>query len=228
MRAGRLRDYDREDLTKKAQILDQAILIFARDGVKASIRAIAAAAEVSPGLITHYFGSKDALKAACDAEIFQRYTAMKMGGLANPAGTIDQLYDDSPAWPIMVNYMMRSFLDGGPTAQRFMDHLIDQARDITQAALAQGMIKPSRDEEARLRFLAAATFGSALVRFILNPPADLSQALSSAGLDNAGLLAEVEVLTDGIFTDRTVLDALEARLARATDTDNHQERTTDV
>ena len=214
MRTVTLREYDREDLTKKAQILDAAILAFARDGAKASVRTIATAAGVSPGLITHYFGSKDALKEACDAEILRRYTDMKMGGLLNPAASLAQIYDDTGAVSIMVSYMIRSFLDGGPTAAKFMDHLIGQMRQIVQAALARGTIRPARNEEARLQYMAASTFGAVIVRYVLNPPADLSQIMSSTGLDDEALLAQVEVMTDGIFTDRSVLEAVEARLAK--------------
>ena len=215
MRTVTLREYDREDLTKKAQILDAAILAFAQDGTKASVRTIATAAGVSPGLITHYFGSKDALKEACDAEILHRYTDVKMGGLLNPAGSLAQIFDDSDTMSVMVSYMIRSFLDGGPTARKFMDHLIDQMRHIVQAALDRGAIRPARNEEARLQYMAAATFGAVIVRFILNPPADISQVLASTGLDDEALLAQVEVMTDGVFADRTFLEAVEARLGQS-------------
>ena len=49
------------DLTARATVRDSAIAVFARDGFSASVRTIAEAAGVSPGLVIHHFGSKDAL-----------------------------------------------------------------------------------------------------------------------------------------------------------------------
>jgi AcrR family transcriptional regulator len=52
------------------RIRDTALEGFARDGVEAtSIRDVAAAAGVSPGLVQHYFPSKAALRAAVDEHV---------------------------------------------------------------------------------------------------------------------------------------------------------------
>lgn len=48
----------------RQQILDAARAQFARNGYRATIRAIAADAKVDPALVMHYFGSKDQLYAA--------------------------------------------------------------------------------------------------------------------------------------------------------------------
>jgi AcrR family transcriptional regulator len=56
-----------EDLTARARILEAAIEQFADVGsARATIRGIAAAAGVSSGLLRHHFGSKQALRQACD------------------------------------------------------------------------------------------------------------------------------------------------------------------
>ena len=73
------------DLTARARIRDAAIECFAEQGFGASFRTIAARADVSPGLITHHFGSKDALRAECDGEVLRRYEALKTGSLADPS-----------------------------------------------------------------------------------------------------------------------------------------------
>jgi AcrR family transcriptional regulator len=55
------------NLTARARIRDAALLQFAEPGVNgATIRGIAEAAGVSPGLVQHHFGSKEALREACD------------------------------------------------------------------------------------------------------------------------------------------------------------------
>ena len=60
------------------KILSAAVAEFARHGfTKTTVRGIAAAAEVSPGLIIHHFGSKDGLRSACDQHVFERIADSK-------------------------------------------------------------------------------------------------------------------------------------------------------
>jgi AcrR family transcriptional regulator len=58
-----------EDLTACARIRDAAVRRFGADGFGAPVRAIASDSGVSPGLVLHHFGSKDALRAACDEHV---------------------------------------------------------------------------------------------------------------------------------------------------------------
>ena len=59
---------DPEDLTARARIRDAALRHFGEHGFdRATIRGIAEAAGVSSGLVRHHFGSKEALRDACDA-----------------------------------------------------------------------------------------------------------------------------------------------------------------
>jgi AcrR family transcriptional regulator len=58
---------DPEDLTARARIRDAAMRHFAEHGfARATIRGIAETAGVSSGLVRHHFGSKQALRDACD------------------------------------------------------------------------------------------------------------------------------------------------------------------
>jgi AcrR family transcriptional regulator len=55
------------DLTARARIRDAAMALFGKQGVaSSSLRAVARAAGVSPGLVVHHFGSKDGLIEAVD------------------------------------------------------------------------------------------------------------------------------------------------------------------
>lgn len=63
------------DLTARARIRDAALRQFAAAGVAAtSIRDVAQAAGVSPGLVQHHFRSKVGLRSAVDAFVIQRAT----------------------------------------------------------------------------------------------------------------------------------------------------------
>ncbi|MEU7855556.1 helix-turn-helix domain-containing protein [Nonomuraea sp. NPDC049141] len=58
---------DPEDLTARARIRDAALRHFGEHGFeRATIRGIAETAGVSSGLVRHHFGSKEALRDACD------------------------------------------------------------------------------------------------------------------------------------------------------------------
>lgn len=58
---------DPEDLTARARIRDAALRHFGEEGFeRATIRGIAETAGVSSGLVRHHFGSKEALRDACD------------------------------------------------------------------------------------------------------------------------------------------------------------------
>ena len=53
------------DLTAKARIRDRALLLFAERGPdRVTVRDVAVAADVSPGLVMHHFGSKAGLREA--------------------------------------------------------------------------------------------------------------------------------------------------------------------
>src|SRR5687768_14523774 len=79
-----------EDLTARARIRDAALHMFAERGTdKATIRDIARDAGVSAGLVRHHFGSKEALREACDAYALDRLMRIKEaavvdGRLADP------------------------------------------------------------------------------------------------------------------------------------------------
>jgi TetR/AcrR family transcriptional regulator, regulator of cefoperazone and chloramphenicol sensitivity len=114
-----------EDLTARARIRDAAIELFAeRGGAATTIRDIARAAGVSAGLVRHHFGSKDALREACDAFVLDRAMQMKeqvMGdGFANPAF----LSAAHPTILLTYRYIARALVDGSGPAAAMFDELV--------------------------------------------------------------------------------------------------------
>lgn len=66
------------DLTDRARIREAALQHFAEAGYeRATIRAIAQTAGVSPGLLRHHFGSKDGLRQACNDYVFEMLRRLK-------------------------------------------------------------------------------------------------------------------------------------------------------
>src|SRR4029453_5925987 len=69
-----------EALTGRARIRDAAIRLFAERGIAGTtVRDIAREAGVSPGLLRHHFGSKEALREACDVYALDRPPQLKKG-----------------------------------------------------------------------------------------------------------------------------------------------------
>ncbi|MFB6719539.1 TetR family transcriptional regulator [Kribbella sp. NPDC056345] len=106
-----------DDLTARARIRDAAIKLFTERGIEgASIRDIATEAGVSSGLVRHHFGSKEALREACDT--YARDRMFELGrelvdeqGLENVnVGTVQPI-----AFPLQT-YLVRSMMDGSETA----------------------------------------------------------------------------------------------------------------
>ncbi len=77
-----------EDLTARARIREAALEHFAEQGYdRATIRGIARTAGVSPGLLRHHFGSKDALRRACDEHVFEILRSVNAQILADPGAS---------------------------------------------------------------------------------------------------------------------------------------------
>ena len=67
-----------DDRTARARIRDEAIRVFSEHGFEATtVRRVADAAGVSPGLVIHHFGSMAGLRAACDAHVVATIEAQK-------------------------------------------------------------------------------------------------------------------------------------------------------
>ncbi|NYI40994.1 TetR/AcrR family transcriptional regulator [Demequina lutea] len=195
------------DLTARARIREAAIACFASQGFGASFTTIAKSAGVSPGLITHHFGSKAALRSECDAEVLRRYQAIKTDGVANPSGSLlHYVADPSIAAPLLV-YILRAVHAGGRAAREFLEHLVDEAREAMRASVEAGLVRPSRDDEARLRYLIFQSIGALLVELLTMPDATPDEFVAAAlASQRDQMLPMLEIFTEGMLTTRQMLD----------------------
>ena len=207
MRTARAAGPSASDLTARARIRDEAILCFAEEGFGASMRTIAARADVSLGLITHHFGSKAAMRSECDAEVLRRYHVLKTEAIADPsASLIETLTSPDVASTILV-YMLRAIHAGGQPARNFLESLIEHARVIMAESVASGLTRPSRNEEARLRYLTYQSMGAMLVQFLTAPeltPDEFLASLRDGQRDT--ILPILELYTEGLLTSHKMLD----------------------
>jgi AcrR family transcriptional regulator len=149
------------DLTARARIRDAAIRLFTERGMDGtSIRDIAAAAEVSSGLIRHHFGSKEALRDACDSYAAEQLNRIREelfteGRLADQAGMVAM----HPTAMAFQSYLARSMMDGSEAAEG----LFDDAVRLSEDWLSRGAVE-SRDLRAYAAVLVAMQMGVFMLR----------------------------------------------------------------
>jgi AcrR family transcriptional regulator len=141
------------DLSSYARIRNAALEGFASKGIAAtSIRDVAAAAGVSPGLVQHHFATKAGLRAAVNEYVI----AVALDAFA------DLVSDDSQeAWATMgdtvtswvsdnalsLRYLGRGLIEGDPDASEILDGLLQIARQKWLEPLSRtGALRDGTDQ----------------------------------------------------------------------------------
>ncbi|AGZ50043.1 TetR family transcriptional regulator [Mycobacterium kansasii] len=195
------------DLTAAARIRDAAIEQFGQHGFGVGLRTIAEAAEVSAALVIHHFGSKDGLRKACDDYVAEEIRSEKSTAMQSrdPATWLGQLAQVESYAPLMA-YLVRSMQSGGELAMTLWQKMIDNAEDYLEEGVRAGTVKPSRDPQARAKYLAITGGGGFLLYLQMHAtPTDLRAVLRDYTRDM--VLPALEVYTDGLLTDRSMYEA---------------------
>ncbi len=196
------------DLTARARIRDAAIRRFGADGFGASVRAVAAEAGVSPGLVIHHFGSKDGLRAACDEHVLRVIREAKTETLVKPGpGDVISQLAALDGYAPLVGYLVQALLAGGDLAVALLEQATADAEEYLREGVEAGTVRPSRDPAARARFLAHVGMGALLVHVRLHPPRDGDFRPVLRSYMDAMALPALELSTEGLLTDRSMLDA---------------------
>lgn len=139
------------------RILDAALARFASQGVDGtSLKVIAEDAGVSQALIVHHYGTKEALREACD-DLVLGTIREQMRIAAAEGKQMDVLeafrrrqQEHASALP----YLGRVLADGNPSADRFVDELAEEMVRTTQEYVDNGIYVPSEyPRERALVFL---------------------------------------------------------------------------
>ncbi|OIK23092.1 TetR/AcrR family transcriptional regulator [Streptomyces malaysiense] len=165
-----------DDRTTRAVIRDEALRLFAAHGPEAvTVRQIASAAGVSPGLVVHHFGSKDGLRREVDQYVLDVFEAM-LGELTGEGGAelfdpgagasslseafARHLPDDSP----LPGYLRRLLLSDTGAGRLLFRQLYDLSRATLDGLAAAGLAAPGRDPEVRAALLLANDLALFLLR----------------------------------------------------------------
>jgi AcrR family transcriptional regulator len=196
------------DLTARARIRDAAIRRFGAEGFGASVRAIAAEAGVSPGLVIHHFGSKDGLRAACDEHVLRLIREEETDAfVAGSPGDLLARYAALEDYAPMVGYLVQTLLAGGDLAATLLQRMTTDAEQYLADAVAAGRMRPSRDPAARAAFLVDVGLGAVLSFVLRHPPADGDYRATLRAYADANSLPALELYTEGLLTDSSLLDA---------------------
>jgi AcrR family transcriptional regulator len=150
-----------DDLTARARIRDAALREFGERGFEgATIRGIAEAAGVSPGLVQHHFGSKDGLRQACDEAVLdlvrRKIEAIEAGELANPS-VLAALY--ASALPL-VRYVGRAVADHTPASAALVDEIARWTEEYLTTTWPERFPPGSRRARDAAAVLIAQSAGS--------------------------------------------------------------------
>lgn len=201
---------DPGDLTTRARIRDAAVDLIGRDGfARVTVRQVAQAAGVSPGLVIHHFGSKEGLRQECDTYVQHVLTEsiadLESYGPSSAMAALARAEEYLPA----VRYGSRALRDGGPLAQTLFDQLVGGTERWLRSSIDAGEVRPPADPKAMATVLVCVSLGVQLLEPYLAP--DIPPERRAGAVVDSIAGAAVELYTHGIFATTEYLDAFRQR-----------------
>jgi AcrR family transcriptional regulator len=197
----------------RTRILKAALCQFAEHGFRgASVRGIARAANVSPGLVQHHFGTKDGLREACDDWVMYllkdtQYQMMQRGALPMNEDMASRLDELQP----MIDYLIMSLSSGTEIAASWFSEITEYTHD----ALTSGRIGPALDPSSRDSWMIAAT-QAAMALGITAFYRTIQQTLNIE--DDSEMIVRVGRARLFLASERILGEETRERLAEALDT----------
>lgn len=153
-----------DDLTARARIRDAAIERFADAGYSGTtIRDVARAAGVSPGLVQHHFGSKAGLREACDAhvqETLAAVTARKLERREYDVDFVSSLYESSS---LVMRYIARGLTEEWPGMRSIFDQSAGDSERWLSATWPERFPAGSNAARTHAAVLTAMSLGTVVL-----------------------------------------------------------------
>jgi AcrR family transcriptional regulator len=159
-----------DDLTAKARIRNTALDLFSRYGEdRVSLRAIAAEAGVTLGLVQHHFKTKAGLRDAVDQLVVDYFssTLADVTTEGSPADVVaardkavSQMLRDNPP---VVNYVRRAILDPSQHRTHLLDVLVDLTRHEVGSLRKAGRASTKRSESTQVVAVLVRQMGELLL-----------------------------------------------------------------
>lgn len=159
-----------DDLTAKARIRNAAMDLYAQYGAdRVSLRAVAAEAGVTLGLVQHHFKTKAGLHAAVDQLIVDFFahavaSVPAEGSTAQVAAARDAAVRTMLAEnPAVVNYVRRAVLEPNDARFELLESLVDLTRREITALRDAGVASTDRPESAQIVTVLVRQLGELLL-----------------------------------------------------------------
>lgn len=195
-----------EGLTAETKLRRVALALFAEHGYDGTtVRAIAGAAGVSPGLVIHHYGSKAGLREAIDAEVVAIISSFIDDHL--PEGdTVDEVFEAPEAGfrelftarPELGAYIRRLFFDGDEAGLQILRQLMQISRKLSAAFEERGWMREAPDPEMRDLQLVIIEMGPVLFYPLL--AAYFEQPPLTEEIHQRWVASEFDVFINGLFT----------------------------
>ncbi len=158
--------------SKSPRNQDEALRLFAERGPDAvTVRQIAAAAGVSPGLVIHRFGSKDGLREAVDGHVLAMFGAMltelTTSDLYEPGATgslAEAVMKHLPPGSPVPAYLRRLLLAGGDSGRELFRRLYQGSQSALEAMSQAGLAARGADPAVRAAILLSNDLAVLLLR----------------------------------------------------------------
>ncbi|MCV9994134.1 TetR family transcriptional regulator [Paeniglutamicibacter sp. ZC-3] len=205
---------DIEDFTTSSKIRDAAIELFGRNGfAQTTIRDIASAANVSPGLVIHHFASKAGLREACDRRVLgiSSQLTVEKADVDALQKMMGEYLSHPEKYRAETAYIRQAIIDESALGDAFFGALVSMTEDMLDAGIKGGSIRELEDPRATAVVLASNSMGM----LVLGRHVARSLGHDAYGVDTINRIGipTMDLYTHPLYTDERFLNAARAVIA---------------
>ena len=189
--------------TTRDQLLSIATEMFAENGFAGtSLRSIAKQAEVSPALLVHHFGTKDALvKEAISKTLGDWVADEKAAMLDDESHQVENWQSLAAKGATSLNFFKQALLAGGEYSQRLFNAAFLESEALLDEMQELGRLKDISDKQTIALMMTISGLGSVL--FMSQIEHTLGGPISSDHVSSRLVNANHEMMQDGVFLPAT-------------------------
>jgi AcrR family transcriptional regulator len=192
------------DLSARAKIREAALGLFGTSGFGVSLRTIAEAAGVSPGLVMHHFGSKDGLRTAVDESVLavflERFEVLPKDLPADQLSRqmADIIADIIGTSPAIRQYLRRSLLEETPAGATIFDEMLASTEQGLALLEQAGGLRTDSDAEWRPFQVLSVILGPLLMEPVMQR--HIGEPAYSPDAVRRRTAANLDFVSRGLFT----------------------------